>query len=359
MDKTALVIGGGGSRGAFAIGAIEVLREAGIQFQLVTGCSTGALIAPLVATDELVLLHKIYTTVHTSEVLVRRSGLDILTTGSIHDTRPLWKLINTHMSAARYQRVLASAMDVFVCATSLQDGKSYYFNPKKGRDGKPLSRDLFNRAIFASSSQPVLMPAVRVPAKDGDQFVDGAVREMVPLIKAVDEGASKIYAIALTPAQRPRLAQSFVELPDMVLRGLDILLEEICADDLESAQTTNEILKYVKSVRERVAPLIPESELAGVFQASPAMERILSRKVLELYVIRPEQELPSLGLDFEPKLMTRMLELGRSAAQHMLRTGAPGPRPGPAGRAGAVRPTRTRKAPARPTGRSSRRGVTT
>jgi hypothetical protein len=147
----------------------------------------------------------------------------------------------------------------------------------------------------------------------------------------------------------------------MVLRGLDILLEEITADDLESAQTTNEILKYVQSVRERVAPLIAASELDGVFQASPAMQRILSRRVLELHVIRPEQELPSLGLDFEPRLMTRMLELGRSAAQRMLRNGAPTPRaPAPRpGRAAARKPTRTPKAPARPTGRSSRRGMTT
>lgn len=49
--KNALVISGGGSKGAFAVGAIERLREAGITWDIVVGCSTGALIAPLVVTD--------------------------------------------------------------------------------------------------------------------------------------------------------------------------------------------------------------------------------------------------------------------------------------------------------------------
>jgi NTE family protein len=45
--KPALVLSGGGSRGAFAVGAVEVLHEANIAFDIIASTSTGALIAPL------------------------------------------------------------------------------------------------------------------------------------------------------------------------------------------------------------------------------------------------------------------------------------------------------------------------
>jgi len=162
--KTALVISGGGSKGAFAVGAIEVLRGHDVKFDLVTGTSTGALIAPLVATDEIPLLRHIYSTVRTPDVLTRRPGvIDILGSDSIYDTSPLWTLINTYITDARYQRILAASAAVELCSVSLQSGEVTYFNPKRGVGGQPMARDAFNRAILASASQPVLMPhALRI-----------------------------------------------------------------------------------------------------------------------------------------------------------------------------------------------------
>ena len=43
MNKTAIVLAGGGSRGAYQIGVWKALREMGIDYQLVTGTSVGAL----------------------------------------------------------------------------------------------------------------------------------------------------------------------------------------------------------------------------------------------------------------------------------------------------------------------------
>ena len=43
MSKTAVVLAGGGSRGAYQIGVWKALRELGIEYQLVTGTSVGAL----------------------------------------------------------------------------------------------------------------------------------------------------------------------------------------------------------------------------------------------------------------------------------------------------------------------------
>jgi NTE family protein len=242
MGKRALVVSGGGSKGAFAVGAIEVLRERGLRFDVVAGTSTGALIAPLVAVDDVSLLREIYTTVETCDVMEARGGLDILSGDALFDTRPLWKLINQHLDDARYARLVKSACEVFVCATNLQDGRCYYFNPKCGQDGLPLARDTFARAILASSSQPVLMPAVRVP-RDGDQFVDGGVREVAPISKAILEGAEEIYAIVLSPEISARKSAAYRFVGDTLARALDILLEEVVRDDVAAPRLHNELIE--------------------------------------------------------------------------------------------------------------------
>ena len=49
--KTALVLGGGGSRGAYGIGVWQALKEMGIKIDIVTGTSIGALNGAVVAQD--------------------------------------------------------------------------------------------------------------------------------------------------------------------------------------------------------------------------------------------------------------------------------------------------------------------
>lgn len=318
MVKRALVVSGGGSKGAFAVGAIEVLREHGLEFELIAGTSTGALIATLVAAGELALLREVYTTVETEDVIVERSGLEMLSGDGLFDSRPLWQLINRHLDDARYARVLASAADVFVCATNLQDARTYYFNPRRGQDGTPLSRDTFARAILASSSQPVLMPAVRVP-RDGDQFVDGGVREVAPISKAMREGAEEIYAIVLSPEASTRKQTAYRCVSDTLVRALDILLEEVVRDDVAAPRLHNQLIEYMARVQQRARQYVPAERMEEVFAAGPELKALFAQKLVKLHVIRPQTELPGDGLSFDPKRMRAALELGRAAAEQCLR----------------------------------------
>ena len=314
--KTALVISGGGSKGAFAVGAIEVLRKNGIKFDLVTGTSTGALIAPLVATDEIPLLRHIYSTVRTPDVLTRRPGvIDILGSDSIYDTSPLWTLINTYITDARYQRILAAATEIELCSVSLQSGEVTYFNPRRGAGGQPMTRDVFNRAILASASQPVLMPPVRL--LDGDQFVDGGVREVTPLHRAVDAGATEIYVMVLSPEKQQRQARDYVFVVDTLLRTLDLLLTEVSAGDLDDALFYNQALNYIGRVRAKLGQRFSAAELADAFEDGKPQNPLASRRTLSLKIIRPAEDLPSDGLTFSPLIMSEMMAMGVAAAQKL------------------------------------------
>lgn len=321
MAKTALVVSGGGSKGAFAVGAIEVLREQGIEFDIVTGSSTGALIAPLVATDEIPLLRHIYTSVRTDDIIRARGAvIDVLSAGSIYDSGPLWTLIDSYIDEARFQQLVNSPVQVEICTTNLQSGQAEYFNPRtSGPGGTATSRLLFNRAVLASASQPVLMPAVAIHGAGGDQYVDGGLREMAPIRRAIDKGATRLYAIVLGPEKDPRVEREYAAMIDTLLRSLDVLLGEVTAGDVADAQFYNRALGYLARVRRKLAAHLSAEQIAQAFEdGSAASNPFAGRRRLHMKVIRPESALPSDSLSFSPLVMSRMMALGAKAARRAL-----------------------------------------
>ena len=66
----ALVISGGGSKGAFAGGVAEqLIRERGIDYDIFVGSSTGSLLIPLLAVGNIDKIKNIYTKVKQADIL--------------------------------------------------------------------------------------------------------------------------------------------------------------------------------------------------------------------------------------------------------------------------------------------------
>ncbi len=111
QKATALVISGGGAKGAFAVGVVKHLystyRSTG-WFKITCGTSTGALIAPMAtlmgapdpigsqASDTLV---RMYTTVSTSDILRKRHLLEwIYRRDCLNESDPLTRLVRRNLS---------------------------------------------------------------------------------------------------------------------------------------------------------------------------------------------------------------------------------------------------------------------
>src|ERR1700750_501901 len=92
----ALVVSGGGSKGAFAVGAVKYLMlERGLEVDVLAGASTGALVTALIAAkwkDALPPLETEYTTVTTGDILDGSPVLRVLMgKPSLYGTGPLKK----------------------------------------------------------------------------------------------------------------------------------------------------------------------------------------------------------------------------------------------------------------------------
>jgi NTE family protein len=322
--KRAIVISGGGSKGAFAVGALEhLILEKGLTFDIISGTSTGALMAPLVATGELSVLIDAYTSVSTEDIIIKRELANVLRSNSIFDTAPLEQLIRKHITAERVTKILNSGKQVIITTVCLQTGSITYFSTDPtitaaGATVVPMkTRDDMRRAVLASSNQPVFMRPVPIPSGQQPvrQFCDGGVREIAPLRVVIDNGATDVYAIILSPETRSPNNVAFNTVIPILLRTIGLFTEDVVLNDVETARLYNRAVLYLTALAARIGDRfnLNESQIRDLFEIAEQPNPFKGKHVLTLFVIRPETEL-SEGLEFNPDEMAAMMKLGKKRA---------------------------------------------
>jgi len=231
--SVAIVLGGGGSLGAFSVGVARwLLVDKAIQPNIVTGTSTGAIAAVLVASGEIALLSDLYTNVTTRDVLHQSflGDLDVVIHGYSNSVAPLKNLIDTYLTPQRRQRIIDRGVKLEIAATNLQTGVVEY-----GHATDDIER--LRKFVLASSCQPALMPTIEI---DGHDYLDGGIMQMLPVQRAVDLGATKIYASATgaAPSNRPPITRRFENEPGTYVfnftlrRAVQLMTEQMTDDTL-------------------------------------------------------------------------------------------------------------------------------
>jgi NTE family protein len=340
--STALVVSGGGSKGAFAVGAVKYLvEEAGMSFDILAGTSTGALVTVMVAADAadgVPILETEYTTAGPDTIIEERSPpAAILTASSIYTTRGLESRIRALITEERFQRLVQSGRTLLLATVELESGLLVYwhtgpdFTPAHGEARRITTRGTLMRALLASAAIPVAMPPVRI---DGTTFVDGGVREYAPIEVTADAGGEDIVCIMLSPdphatlfpgPARTAAAGPFDRILPIARRSLDLMMEEGAENDLRAASTYISARAYL----DRLARILAlehgwsEDQVASLFGAGG--RPLLGRRAATLRVIRPAATLPGHTLGFDPAVMRANLELGFRRAAEILSPDDGGP----------------------------------
>lgn len=330
--KRALVISGGGSKGAFAVGVIKQLaqRYPTLFFDIYVGTSTGSLIVPLAAIDEIDLLEEIYTTLSKGTIVKELRIGDRLNTDSIFDANPLWNLINKHFTDNRFDELLSSGKRVYINTTCLQTDELVIFTTDDNAVStnryairKIVNADHFRRAIMASACQPVFMPTIQVnknlagnPEKEL-QYVDGGLKEYAGIEMAIDAGATEIFTILLSSENSGTENVQYKNLFQLLQRTIDIFTADVGKNDLIIPDQYNEALKYIDAVkRKMVNNGIPRDEVNNYFSIRGRESPYEDKVPLKLFTIRPDAPLgggPG-GLSFDMVEMKSMIQKGKSLA---------------------------------------------
>lgn len=188
----ALAISGGGASGAFGAGFLCGWTEAGTkpEFKLVTGISTGALIAPFafLGPEYDDRLRKSYTTITTKDIFNIRGIISILMNESFGDTTPLQKFIEREFDEEILKAIAdrhARGRRLYIGTTNLDADKFVIWNIGAiVSSGHPDATKLIHKVLLASASIPGAFPPVyfdvEVDGKKYDEMhVDGGTLTQV------------------------------------------------------------------------------------------------------------------------------------------------------------------------------------
>ena len=318
--NTALVLPGGGARGAFQVGVLKALAEilpksSANPFSVISGTSAGAVNSVVLASRAARLrsavaeleqvwshfrCHHVYKTDHLTMLKSSLHWLSSIVLGgwlvgtpkSLLDNSPLRELLSRSVHFPRIQQAIdCGHLDaVAITAAGYESARSTSFFEaadhlhdwdRTRRLGKRVELNLDH--LMASIAVPMVFPPQAI---GNEYFGDGAMRQATPLSAAVHLGADRILVIGIrdeTGEKEPTELGSPPSFGQIAGYMLDTLFMDGLYSDLERITRINELIDSV-----------PESERSGTLSEVRPIDTMLivPSEDLRDIAMRHRQELP-------------------------------------------------------------------
>jgi len=267
--KQALVLSGGGGRGAYECGVYKYLEEIDWQPDILVGTSIGAINAAAIASGRSAAeLEALWLATRTRDV---HRFWRLRPWRSIYDTSPWRKTLDRYVDFGALAR---TDKRLLIAATEVETGQLRIFDNRETQ----ITPD----HILASSSIPMIYPWTQV----GDcHYWDGAVMANTPLAGAIDAGADEILVVLLSP-----FGERQIDPPRWPLRAVTVML------DLALSATYENDIKQLENVNQRVmAQLDDKHRFVECKVIAPSRETTLLRIIR--YEAGVSRELIGLGYE--------------------------------------------------------------
>ena len=208
MSKSALVISGGGSKGAFAGGIAQYLIEETKQhYDLFLGTSTGSLLISHLALNKIKEIKKAFTSVSQSDVfdnspfLIRKKGATRIKINHFNvlknfirgkktfgESNNLRNLLVREIPITYFNELKSKKTDVVICVSNLSSNAVEY------KALQECSYEDFIDWIWISCNY---VPFMSLITKNGCEYADGGLGCIIAIEEAIRQGATQIDAIIL------------------------------------------------------------------------------------------------------------------------------------------------------------------
>ncbi len=232
--KRALVMPGGGGRGAYQVGVAKALLQSGIKFDMAFGTSIGALNAAFIAQGDLARLEHIWGSLRAWDIFKLPSApqLGRMMLGhklGMLDTGPLEELLRKE---ADLRRIKASEMKVRLVTTDLCSLETRMIN----LEDVTTTSELID-VLMATAAVPIAFPPRQLHGHG--LWVDGGLVKNTPLRAAIDHGAEEIFMVLLHP-EKVNVCPS--NMWQLIARCLDVVLDASAHKELEITQLYNRLI---------------------------------------------------------------------------------------------------------------------
>jgi predicted acylesterase/phospholipase RssA len=329
LDR-ALVLSGGGARGAYEAGLVGALAAGGavsdgsplLPYEIVCGTSIGALNGWFVATGQYTKLHDLWYSISAENIMrlkpeyeaLRDSQSGLIDRGAsvvqlarlaknqtgVMQSKPAYDWIVRHVDPTT---PLVMLMVWAVTNLTLQRPEYFFLRPHGAGTKLPekvvhalrlslgsqtvvreATPDLLHRAIFASAALPIVFDPVLIPGPDGtiNEYCDGGVASNSPV--GIAHAVSKAADVVLLdpPFQ-----------PDLDIRDAIAIAYSVFGTMQRKILETEMHNVYFQSLARRAIARLSSEEFARAAGGNKLLEKFVrTLPVTDLRYIRPAQTLP-------------------------------------------------------------------
>jgi predicted patatin/cPLA2 family phospholipase len=241
----ALVISGGGSKGAFGGGVAEYLiKEKKRKYDIFIGSSTGSLLIPLLSVGEIEKVKHIYTSVSQKDIfsicplkIKRENGVDKTSVNlfgifrcmvlkrnkTFGESGQLRKLIGATITVEDFEKMKTSNREVVVCVANITRKVLEY------KSVHECSYEDFCDWMWLSAN---LVPFMSLVKKDDCEYGDGSIGSLIPIQEALDRGADEVDVIILRPNEIKVKSEFIQNGLDLIMKIFDFMLHQIGVNDI-------------------------------------------------------------------------------------------------------------------------------
>lgn len=266
--KLGLSLAGGGIKGASHIGALKALEEANINFDYVSGTSSGSIVAALYACgytpDEMYDIFKKYIKqIHYVDFVNIKKFFKNIFTGKgiiidgLNSGTKIKKLINEVCSKKGIYNINQIKTPLLIPAVNILDGKLYIFSNIKyksqDKDIKYINNIDIGTAVQASCSYPGVFSPCDF---NGELFVDGGIAENLPWRETKKIGADKILSVVFEDREPKKCCQNIIQI---LSKSFSVLCKELSKYEWDGTD-------YLLEIKSNHVGLLQKSKLEELYK---------------------------------------------------------------------------------------------
>lgn len=288
--KRALVLSGGGARGAYHVGVWKFLHEIDWKPDLICGTSVGAITAGAIGSgmtmEEMINFWRSIERGKIYRISLWRQFLHFITRGGfspLMDTEPMKNLILERMDLRKIRR---NRTEIIITAVNILRSKLKFFN----------NSVIDIEHIMASSAIPVLFPWQYI---DGEPYWDGGIMANTPILPALERGVKEIIVVLLSPVGGARMT-----VPGSRRQAMERVFELSLIGSYEAFMSH---LSFERKIKEQKGPL------------QHIIRRTLTLGDVKITTVAPRKMLGfSSMLNFSAHQADKLIQAGYSDARSQL-----------------------------------------
>lgn len=239
--KRGLVLEGGGMRGLYTAGVLDVLTERGVEFDGLVGVSAGAVFGCNYKSRQIGRSLRYNTTYCRDPRYVSLRSL--LRTGDLYEAKFCYRTLPEILDPFDSSAFAANPVEFHVVCTDVRTGRPVYHRCETGD-----TEDV--QWMRASASMPLVSNVVRV---GGMELLDGGIADSIPIAWSRAHGYDRNVVILTQPPGYRKKRSAFFPLVKFLLRKHPRLAEAMAKrsevynaslDELEALERNGEVLVF-------------------------------------------------------------------------------------------------------------------